>query len=162
VKVGDTLKVTAAPSLTAKDPYLSAITIANAVTGASITLRDATGIPLWTSAGSRRGTPPGLGTHANYGFAAIVTVTGTVDQVTAGVGIQMPALVLKTADGKLLTLKIGPERVLAAADFEIKPGEVLTVRYAACATGELLALELTNASGVTLVLRNDDGTPAWN
>ena len=73
----------------------------------------------------------------------------------------MPTLVLKTADGKLLTVKIGPERLLDAVDFEIKAGETLTVRYGVTCTNETVALELVNAA-VTLVLRNEDGTPAWN
>jgi hypothetical protein len=74
----------------------------------------------------------------------------------------MPTLVLKT-DGKLLTLKIGPERILLGADFELNPGQSVTVRYAqATCTDEYLALQITNSAGVTVTLRGDDGTPAWN
>jgi hypothetical protein len=70
-------------------------------------------------------------------------------------------MVLKTADGNLLTVKLGPERILEAADFEIKAGDALTVRYAVTCTGETVALELTNSAGARIVLRNDDLTLAW-
>ncbi len=74
----------------------------------------------------------------------------------------MPVLILKTQDGKLITLKIGPERILFDHDFELKPGETVTARFgvAACSE-EYVALQLTNAAGKTVVLRNDDGTAAW-
>jgi hypothetical protein len=94
---------------------------------------------------------------------SIAVVAGTVEKVSAGVGIQFPTLVLKTAEGKLLTIRIGPERVLLAADFEITAGQRLTVRYAASTCrDELVALELTDSTGRKIVLRDPDGTSAWN
>ena len=167
------IQATAAPSLSAKDPYLSAITLANTTSGASLALRDANGVTLCTQAGPSHGVivPGGAGGSRNGGPAAICagcggptsisTASGVVDQVSSGVGIQMPSLVLKTSDGKILTIKIGPERILQAADFEVAAGDNLTVRYAVMCTGDTVALELTNSAGVKLVLRNDDGTPAW-
>jgi hypothetical protein len=173
IKTGDKLSVVAAPSARTADPYLSAIKITNAVS-ASVMLRDQNGLPLWTAAGGRwqengngrgdgngRGPDEGNGACTACGVSSIATVSGVVDQVTAGLGIQFPTLVLKTAD-KMLTLKIGPERLLEAADFEIKAGDTLTAKYAVVVcTGETVALELTNAAGVKVVLRNDDGAPAW-
>lgn len=71
----------------------------------------------------------------------------------------MPALTVKVADGSLLTFKLGPERVLLASDLELK---AVTVKYAAAScTGELIALAVTNAAGVTVVLRDEPGRPAW-
>lgn len=181
IKTGDSLKVTAAPSLQSRDPYLSAISITNLKSNAAITLRDSNGVPLWmqpvqgmgskqgqgpgSGPGMGPGTGPGMGPNGPQGnggcaLTSIATVSGTVEQVTAGAGIQMPAVVL-SADGKTLTVKIGPERILEAADFEIKAGEKLTVKYGVTCTNETVALELTNAAGVKLVLRNEDGTPAW-
>jgi hypothetical protein len=162
IKAGDKLKVTAAPCLQVRDPYLSAITITNTASGASITLRDSNGIPLWTR-------EPGVGRDEERprtcigcsGPTSIATASGTVNQISAGIGIQMPSLVLKTADGNLLTVKIGPERILEGADFEIKAGDELTVRYAVTCTRETVALELTNSAGARIVLRNDDLTLAW-
>lgn len=161
IKVGDKLKVTAAPSLQARDPYLSAVTLTNTASGAELAVRDSNGTPLW--AGQKNGgNQQGPGVCGGCVAAGSVTaVSGTVDQVSAGLGIQMPALVLKTADSKVLTIKIGPERVLEAADFEIKAGDALTVKYALTCTDEVVALELVNAAGVTVALRNPDGTPAW-
>jgi hypothetical protein len=82
--------------------------------------------------------------------------------VNAALGVQFPVLVLKADDGNLLTIKIGPERAILASDFELNPGDKLTVKYGLATCGdELVTLELTDAKGNTLTLRNDDGTPAW-
>lgn len=169
IKVGDKLKVTAAPSLQTRDPYLSAVTLTNTATGVTITLRDGNGIPVWVQqAGQPNGQPgTGAGTGACGACAScggpvsVATVSGAVEQVTAGVGMQMPTLVLKTTEGKVLTIKIGPERILETADFEIRAGDTLTVRYAVTCTEETVALDLTNAAGVKLVLRDDTGAPCW-
>lgn len=90
-----------------------------------------------------------------------VTVSGKVEKITMGAGIEMPTLTLQT-DGKLLVLKLGPERILLAADIELKAGDTVTVKYAVeTCTDELVALAITTASGVTITLRGDDCMPAW-
>lgn len=166
IKAGDKLTVTAAPSLQSNDPYFSAIKLVNTGTGASVMLRDQNGVPLWTQGGAGQASRQGLGERNGTctgcgGPVSVATISGIVDQVTAGIGIQMPSVVLK-ADSKLLTIKIGPARLLDAADFEIKAGDKLTVKYAVTCTGEMIALELTNAAGTKVVLRSEDGTPAWH
>jgi hypothetical protein len=167
IKTGDTLKITAAGSSNPADTYLYAIDIAKG--SAFLQLRDSQGFPLWTG-GPGRGNGRGQGTRPGSGecqgcldAASIATVTGTVDKVTAGAGIQFPSVVLKAADNKLLAIKIGPERVLLAADFEIAAGQTLTVKYAASTCkDEFVALELIDSNGRKLVLREQDGTPSWN
>jgi len=163
IKTGDSVRIKAAPSAVRDDGFLYAIEITK---GAStVVLRDSNGVPLWAGRGrGAQSRPFGAGQHAGcIDAASVATVTGTVDKVNAGVGVQQPTLVLKSADGKLLTIKIGPERILLDADFELTTGEKLTVTYAlATCTDEYVALELMNAAGEKLVLRNADGTPAWN
>jgi hypothetical protein len=164
VKMGDSVSVLAAPSFTPGDPYLYALEILKTQTQDRIVLRSAAGVPLWTGGpgASKTATRGGSG-GGGIDPASIATATGVVEKVTAGLGIQMPALVLKLADGQLLTLKIGPERVLLAADLELNVGATITAKYGKLiCTGEYVALTLTGASGETVVLRNDDGTPAWN
>jgi hypothetical protein len=162
IRAGDKLKVTAAPSFQVRDAYLNAITVTNTVSGASLTLRDNNGIPLWArEQGVGHGTEGQATCTRCSGPTSVATVSGTVNQISAGIGIQMPSMVLKTADGNLLTVKLGPERILEAADFEIKAGDALTVRYALTCTGETVALELTNSAGTKVVLRKDDLTLAW-
>lgn len=171
IKTGDTLKITAAASAIEADTYLYAIDVAKG--SAFLKLRDSQGLPLWTggpggakghASGQRNGSGQGTGEcQGCLDAASAVTVTGSVEKVTAGTGIQFPTVVLKTADNKHLTIKIGPERVLLAADFEITAGQKLTVKYAASTCkDELVALELTDSNGRKLVLREQDGTPAWN
>jgi hypothetical protein len=162
IKLGDQLKVVAAPTRTTRDPYLSAISLTHVASNATIVLRDDAGIPQWITGGRpSRGEPQGPGTCGGCGLTSIAVVTGTVDQITAEAGIRMPSVVLKTSDGKLLTVKIGPERILLAADFEIKAGESLTVKYGVNCEGENVALELINAAGQKVVLRSENGFPGW-
>lgn len=160
---GDAVSVVAAPSNTAGDPYLYAIQITKTASGVAITLRNETGVPLWIGAARPGGNAVAPRTAGQaIDPATVSTVTGTVESVTAGIGIQHPELVLKTASG-LMTFNLGPERVLLDADLELVAGSTWTVKYAvATGCGELITLSLTDAAGNTLVLRNDDGTPAWN
>jgi len=160
IQAGDPVSVLAAPSNIASDPYLYAIEITNTVTKLRIVLRDAYGVPLWAGRGNPGG-PRAEGGCLDPSSGA--TASGTVDKITIGPGIQMPVLVVKTGDGKLFTFKLGPERILLAADFELRPRDTVTVRYArATCSDELVALAVTNAAGLTVILREDDGTPGWN
>ena len=162
IKTGDRLRVTGAPSTV--DAYLHAIEILNLASNARITLRDSNGLPEWTSRGGMFGAGGGLGPGAPGGCidpASVTTLSGLAEQVTAGPGIQQPTLVLKPADGNLVSIKIGPERILLQNDFELNAGQAVMAKVAvASCTGEQIALELSSG-GVTVVLRNADGTPAW-
>lgn len=163
LKAGDSVTVVAAHSRLASDPYLYAVEIANNTSKARIVLRDAAGTPLWAGPGRGRGNPDAPRNGAGcVDAASIATAAGIIDKVTMGAGIEMPTMVVKTSDGKLLTVKIGPERILLEADLELAAGQTITVRYGKDAsTNEYLALQLTTSAGLTVVLRHDDGTPAW-
>lgn len=163
IKVGDSASLSAAPS-TSSTTDLHAIAILNYTSKLQITLRDAAGVPAWAINGGGGGV--GQGQFAQGGgcldVATIATVTGTIETLNLGLGIQQPTLTLKKADGSLLNLKLGPERILLAADVELKVGDKITVRYAAdTCRDELVALLITTASGPTIRLRNDDCIPAW-
>ncbi len=164
LKAGDSVSVTAAPSTVPGDSYLYAVEITNGA--AKLVLRDSNGVPLWIGPGAGRGNPNANGAGTCTGCidaATITTISGTIEKVAMGYGIQMPSLAVKSGEGKLVTMKIGPERTLLQADFELKAGDHVTARYAfASCTEEYVALQLTNAAGVVITLRNDDGTPAWN
>lgn len=154
---GDAVSITAAPSNNTSDSYLYAIRIVKSVSKTSIILRDELGVPLWTRQAEGRGGyaqgPSSCG--ACIDLASTQTAAGVIDRVNAGAGIQQPTLVLKLADASLLTIKLGSERLILASDFELNPGATITVKYAvATCTGELVALQLTDASGNTLTLRN--------
>jgi len=167
IKSGDTLSVVMAPGTASNDAYLYAIKVVNLSAMTELSIRDAFGLPLWTR--QARGNSSGFG-YCGSGCgsgcvdaAGAVIFSGAVDTVSMGVGIQMPSLSVKTADGKLVTVKIGPEHVLLENDFELKTGDAVIVKAAlATCTGEYVALQITGANGQTLILRNDDGTPAWN
>jgi len=160
---GESVRVTAAPSTTAGDPYLYAVDITKTASGAKITLRSELGVPLWMGAARRGGNRQAPRTGSGcVDPAGIQTATGTVDRVTLGAGIQHPGLVLKTG-GTLITIELGPERMLLDSDLELNPGSTVTVSYAvASCSGENVALTISDSAGHTVVLRHDDGTPAWN
>lgn len=165
VAAGMTLQVKAAPSLMTSDSYLHAIEMTNVKLGSIVVLRNADGVPLWRSPrGSRfqEAAPPRAAMSCVVDPASVRTESGIVDRITAGVRIQMPLLVLKMSDGRLVTVKIGPERLLLDNDFEAAAGDRLTVLYAAapCAD-EFIALQLIDGAGHKVILRNDDGSPAW-
>jgi len=165
IRDGDLVRVAAAPSATAGDGYLYALDILKTATGEAITLRQSSGAPLWAGGAGRQGRQSGSngGRAACLDPASVATVSGVVDKVTAGVGIAMPALILRLPDGALITVKIGPERILLDNDFELLPGETVSVKLGRLTcVDEYVALTITNSAGVTVVLREDDGAPAWN
>lgn len=168
---GDEVRVVAAPSARPDDPSLHAVSITKVSSGATLTMRNDAGVPLWSASGKAgAGSAAGGGMMQNRGSqgtgcvdpSTITQAQGVIDAVSQGAGIQQPQLTLNS-EGKSITLKIGPERLILAAGVELKSGMTLSVRYAtASCTGELVALSLTDAAGTVVVLRNDDGTPAWN
>lgn len=152
---GDAVSVVVAPSNNKGDTYLYAVRIAKSAD--SITLRSELGVPLWTKQAEGRGGKPEGPSNcgACVDLASAQSATGVIDRVNSGVGIQHPTLVLKLADGTLLTVKLGSERLILSSDFELNAGATLTVKYAlATCTDELVALQLTDADGKTLTLRN--------
>jgi len=166
LKEKDQVRVIAAPSTATADAYLHALSIRNLLTGGEIKLRDDYGVPLWVRGRGRGANPGGQGYGVMTGGcidpATIKEITGTVDKVTMGAGIRQPTLIIKTGSGEIVTVRIGPERVLLEADFELNPGEQVKARVAtASCSNELVALQLTNQAGQTVKLRNDDGSRAW-
>jgi hypothetical protein len=165
IREGQSVRVLAAPSNDPKDPYLHAVKIENQTTLKSITIRDDDGTPLWARGGGRgrKEDRPGNG-MADGGcidLATVKTAAGTIEKVSLGLGLEHPSLTVKLDDGTLLTVEIGPARVVLESDLELKAGSKITVLYAeAPCCDELVALELT-VDGKTLVLRDEVGRPAW-
>lgn len=154
LSAGDVVSILAAPSNNTSDAYLYAIRITKGA--GSITLRDTLGVPVWSQAGGPGAQPQSPSScGACIDPASALTATGVIDRVNAGLGIQQPTLVLRLADASLLTVKLGSERLILASDFELNAGATITVKYArSMCTDELVALQLTDATGKTLVLRD--------
>ncbi|MBN9661034.1 MAG: hypothetical protein J0H49_22775 [Acidobacteria bacterium] len=151
---GDSVSVLAAPSNNTADSYLYAVRITKGAT--SLTLRDSLGVPVWINPGGHGVQPQGPAScGACIDLATAKTATGVIDRVNVGLGIQQPTLVLRLADASLLSVKLGSERLILASDFELNVGATITVKYVlSTCTDELVALQLTDASGKTLVLRD--------
>lgn len=165
VSIGQSVTVQAVPST--GDPYLHAVWIRNESTGLELTLREGMGAGNWArrgGSGKQQRQAPRSGGNGNAiggcGVVDVQTVTGTVVEVTSGVGIRQPNVVIKDASG-VHTIKIGPSRVLLEAEFSIVPGDVLTVTFGTSAcTEEKIALTLVKGDNV-LDLRDENGRPVW-
>ncbi|MBI4469120.1 MAG: hypothetical protein HY650_07355, partial [Acidobacteria bacterium] len=161
--VGERVSVSAAPSFFPNDMYLHAVQITKTETGSALTLRNESGLPLWIPAVRRGGDQryPRIGGWC-LDPSRVWTVTGIIESLNIGRGIQHPTVVLKVGT-RLMIFTLGPERFLLESGLVLSPGGILTVRYAIDPySGDYLALQLTDSEGNTIVLRNDDGTPVWN
>jgi len=179
IETGHQLVVRAAPALLPTG-YYYALEVENLTTQKSIQLRDASGRPLWFPGPGLemglRGQSPGSSSGAAGAFAwqaraavtyggcletnNLVEITGQIVEIDATAGIRQPAIVLDVG-GKLVTVRIGPLRVLFATDLELAPGDVVSVIAAQeTCTGNFVALELS-VGDQTVQLRNPDGSPAW-
>ncbi len=163
----DFLVLQAAPSSSTADPYLHAIWIRNQAANKEIQLRDENGVALWS--GGRGRSSQGESHRGNgriiggCGLSDIATVSGSVTKVVLGTGIKQPNIELNTASG-VLSIKIGPSRVMLEVEFQIDVGDQLTVKYGATnCTDEKVALEITNLTkgGIMIVLRDEEGRPVW-
>ena len=151
IKTGDWLSVLAAPSNSASDSALYAVEISNTTTGTRIALRDTNGLPLWSGGNALGSVGAGYGTISGE----VKTTSGTIENLRMGLGIPMPSVTVKDAGGQLLTIRLGPERVLLASSIELRVGDRITVRYAlASGCGNLVALSVTDSAGTTVNLRN--------
>jgi hypothetical protein len=164
IAVGDELVVAAAPSLNAEDPYLYAVSIRNISTSKQIQLRAETGNE-WShrSGNGRNGEPAGNRQQiGGCGFIETGTVVGEVTEITMGIGLRQPNLVLAPeGSGEAMTIKLGPFRILDELGLVIEADDVITVSFGVTAcTDETVAVEVTTADG-TFLLRNPDGSPAW-
>lgn len=163
--VGEVVRIVAAPGVRNADTGLHAITVVKVKTGTELVLRSQDGLPLWSNRQRGRSEVARQFTPVRGGSvdpASVGTMSGLIESANAGIGIQQPSLTLQVGD-KLMTFKLGPERLLLESDFELKAGSSMSVKYGlATCSNELLALALTDASGETIVLRNDDGRPAWD
>lgn len=93
-----------------------------------------------------------------------VVVAGEVVRLVAGFGQGTPQLVVRDASGAERSFVLGPFHVLQAQGFVAAAGDRVEVSAYACTAcpGGYAVIEVKNLSrGVTAVLRNADGTPAW-
>lgn len=120
------------------------------------------------SAQKGRGDDIGL---SQQGFQAEVhTVSGTLDHIkvgpcesTTGHAVIGTHFFVKTADGQLLNLHIGPEAFARAFAATLTPGDTVTAEVFQTdklVTGEYLVKSVT-ANGTTLQARDDALRPAW-
>jgi len=165
---GEAVRVVVAPAI---DKSLHAVAIVKTATGTKLTLRSETGTPLWIG-GAGLGARPGSGqqqqnaTPARGGAPCIDplsarTMTGVVEELTAGYGVQYPSLILVAADVRI-AIKLGPERVIQQSGIDFSEGVTLTIQYAtSTCTEDRVAMTITDAEGKKLVLRTETGAPAW-
>jgi hypothetical protein len=107
---------------------------------------------------------PGSGAGPRVDTSKTVTVQGDVVSFQAGFGQGTPALVLREASGNETTFVLGPYRYLQSQGFTAQAGdraEVFGYECPNCEQGVAVAQVKNLTRGLTLVLRNPDGTPVW-
>ncbi len=107
----------------------------------------------------------GDGTGLRVDTSTTFTVQGEVASFQAGFGQTMPQLTVREAGGKETTFVLGPFRYLQAQNFSAQAGDRAEVSGWACAScdqGAVVERVRNLTRGLTLVLRNADGTPVWS
>ncbi|HQT94206.1 MAG: hypothetical protein B7Z74_00075 [Deltaproteobacteria bacterium 21-66-5] len=108
--------------------------------------------------GAAGGTGPRVDTSKTF------TVQGEVVSFRAAPGQAMPQLTVREASGNETAFVLGPFRYLQAQNFAAEAGDRAEVTgwvCASCAQGMVVGQVKNLTRGLTLVLRNADGTPVW-
>ncbi len=163
---GAAVRGTLHPCAACSVPWVAA-TLEDPVTGSTVTLRDASGLPQWRGGrgrgrragwGGRGGTPlgrQGICLTAGPSVGEIRTVTGTVASLEASG--QRAALVLDTAGGKL-ELMVAPYRALADAGVVLSKGDTVKLTWATVSTPrgsfDVVFTVTDPATGKTIQLRD--------
>ena len=103
---------------------------------------------------------------SHYDPAAEVTVAGVVTGVESAaaadgtVGVHFK---LKTTDGKIVRVHLGPAMFIGMNDFYFLVDDLVAVKAASVSHGGDVALwaRLVTKGSKTLTLRSEDGTPRW-
>ena len=106
----------------------------------------------------------GDGTGPRVDTSTTFTVQGEVVSFRAAPGQAMPQLTVREASGNETTFVLGPFRYLQAQNFAAEAGDRAEVSgwvCASCAQGRVVGQVKNLTRGLTLVLRNADGTPVW-
>ncbi len=153
----------------------------NTSTGRTLTLRDASGLPLWIGRGSTGhrgfggsqavGAGSGQAVHQGQNLRAgqslidlttLETYVGTVTQANIAAGENHPTIEVTLQSGTTGIFCLGPYRFLDQINFSVKTGDSVTIRAADCAqdADEYVVFSITIGSQ-TWTLRSNDGTPLW-
>jgi|GEM_PF-816911 len=91
-------------------------------------------------------------------------ISGTVVELRAEKGAGMPTLVVDAAQGKPMTVRLGPNWFLDQNGFKAKAGDrvqLVTFQCPRCDADAVAASVDNLTNGDTLNLRNDQGQPEW-
>ena len=91
----------------------------------------------------------------------VVTLTGKVTAVNVAPGQGMPSIAFQDATLGVVTIMVGPLRVLADSKFEFKVGQELQIKAFPDprVTQAYVATEITDTTGAVVVLRDSSGMP---
>jgi hypothetical protein len=112
----------------------------------------------WAQLGRGGGSGPRVDTSKT------VTVQGDVVSFQAGLGQGMPELVVREANGNETSFVLGPFRYLESQGFVAQAGDRVEINgyvCPSCESGVAVAQVKNLTRGLTVVLRNADGTPVW-
>jgi hypothetical protein len=178
--IGDAVSATVSDCPKTPDTQdVTAFSVEDLTSGASILLRDSEGAPVWQSGRKGNGNGSGQGggkghggcqangcRHGGYGvggsvdLATLVETEGTATAVGLGLGTHHNTITF-SAGGTDYALGLGPLWYMAQQGFTVTAGDALRVKMAQCSMG-WTAFEVANlTTGQTLLLRDDQGVPLW-
>jgi len=169
--VGDSVTATVANCASRTGSEVVALSVQDLTMGASITLRDENGMPLWKGkhggrgqAQAKRGGQGGSRCYASGGAvnpSTIQEVSGQVTALSLGLGTHRNTVTLTAQGGGQYVVALGPFWYMQRQGFTLQEGQAVSIRMAQCAQG-WVALSVENtATGKVLQLRNDQGVPLW-
>jgi hypothetical protein len=171
--VGDGVTATVANCANRSTSDVVALSVQNTTTGASITLRDEQGKPLWKGKRGRRGQghgqtmkagSSGAGCYAsgqNVDLSSLQEVEGEVAALSVGLGTHRNSVTLAAQGGGEYVVSLGPFWYMQKLGFSLEKGETVRVRMARCTKGWVALSVEKSATGQALQLRNEQGVPLW-
>lgn len=183
LQAGDEVKAGIFPDPQNNNSWVAAV-LDNLSTGQSLTLRDASGLPLWIrrsssghsglGGGLAKGAGSGQSMHQGQGPGALrsgppsidlttlETYVGRVTKVNIVAGDPHPSVEVSLQSGNTAVFCLGPWRYLDQIGFAVNVGDSVVIKAADCSqdTDEYVVCSIT-IGGQTWIMRNDDGTPKW-
>jgi hypothetical protein len=115
--------------------------------------------------GAGQGAGPGDGSGVPVvDPAAIVLLEGPVLSFVAGPGMGLPTLTVDDPVEGATEVRLGPFRILRDAGFAADVGDLVRITAYPCVlcTADYAAASVENlTTGISVTLREDDGTPVW-
>ncbi len=167
---GDDIEITGSRSLVNGETVMLAREVQH--DGRTFALRSAEGAPQWGTADRATGAERRASGHMHgamvstpaYDPATETTIRGSIDEVKTVSGMpESTHAVVRTEDGRRITVQLAPRDYLAGQQLSLKKGDQVEITGSRVQFGDkegILARQVSTG-GRTFTLRSAEGTPQW-